>query len=84
MVNALAGRVAGVQITNGSSGVGSSSRIVIRGENSLTGTNQPLFVVRWCAYQLIILLPITLKTMKPVFRKWITAMVLADINPDDV
>lgn len=45
VVNSLAGQVAGVQITNGSSGVGSSSRIIIRGENSLTGTNQPLFVV---------------------------------------
>ena len=45
LVNALAGRVAGVQVTNGSSGIGSSSRIVIRGENSLSGTNQPLFVV---------------------------------------
>ena len=45
LVNALAGRVAGVQITNGSSGIGSSSRIIIRGENSLTGSNQPLFVI---------------------------------------
>ena len=45
LVNSLAGQVAGVQVTNGSSGVGSSSRIIIRGENSLSGTNQPLFVV---------------------------------------
>ena len=45
LVNSLAGQVAGVQITNGSSGTGSSSRIVIRGENSLSGNNQPLFVV---------------------------------------
>ncbi|MEO9891425.1 SusC/RagA family TonB-linked outer membrane protein [Aurantibacter sp.] len=45
LVNSLAGQVAGVQITNGSSGVGSSSRIIIRGENSLSGSNQPLFVV---------------------------------------
>ncbi len=45
LVNGLAGQVAGVQITNGSSGVGSSSRIIIRGENSLSGSNQPLFVV---------------------------------------
>ena len=45
VVNSLAGQVAGVQITNGSSGVGSSSRITIRGENSLSGSNQPLFVV---------------------------------------
>ncbi len=45
VVNSLAGQVAGVQATNGSSGVGSSSRIIIRGENSLSGRNQPLFVV---------------------------------------
>lgn len=45
LVNSLAGQVAGVQVTNGSSGVGSSSRIIIRGENSLSGNNQPLFVV---------------------------------------
>lgn len=45
VVNSLAGQVAGVQITNGSSGVGSSSRIVIRGENSLSSNNQPLIVV---------------------------------------
>ncbi len=45
VVNSLAGQVAGVQITNGSSGVGSSSRIVIRGENSLSSSNQPLFVI---------------------------------------
>lgn len=45
LVNNLAGKVAGVQITNGGSGVGSSSRIVIRGESSLSGDNQPLFVV---------------------------------------
>ena len=37
--------MAGVQINNGSSGVGSSSRIVIRGEASLSGNNQALFVV---------------------------------------
>ena len=44
-VNALSGKVAGVNVTNGGSGVGSSSRIVIRGESSLSGNNQPLFVV---------------------------------------
>ncbi|MEX2569644.1 MAG: SusC/RagA family TonB-linked outer membrane protein [Cyclobacteriaceae bacterium] len=45
VVNSLAGRVAGVQVTNGSSGIGSSSRIIIRGENSISGNNQPLFVI---------------------------------------
>ncbi|MCD9019321.1 SusC/RagA family TonB-linked outer membrane protein [Parachryseolinea silvisoli] len=45
IVNSLSGRVAGVQVTNGSGSVGSSSRIVLRGASSLTGNNQPLFVV---------------------------------------
>ncbi|HSI77289.1 MAG TPA: TonB-dependent receptor plug domain-containing protein, partial [Lunatimonas sp.] len=43
-INALAGRVAGVTI-NQTSGVGSSSSIVIRGATSLTSDNQPLFVI---------------------------------------
>lgn len=45
LVNSLAGRIAGVQITNASGSPGSSSRIVLRGASSLTGNNQPLFVV---------------------------------------
>lgn len=44
VVNSLQGKVAGVQIT-GSSNLGGSSRIVIRGAGSITGNNQPLFVV---------------------------------------
>ncbi|MFL9482692.1 SusC/RagA family TonB-linked outer membrane protein [Chitinophagaceae bacterium LWZ2-11] len=45
LINNLNGKVAGVQITNGGAGVGSTSRIVIRGENSFASSNQPLFVV---------------------------------------
>ncbi len=45
VVNALAGKAAGVYINNSSGNVGASSRIVIRGNQSLTGNNQPLFVV---------------------------------------
>lgn len=45
LVNSLAGRIAGMQINNGSSGVGSSSRIVIRGEASFTDNVQPLIVI---------------------------------------
>ncbi len=45
VVNALAGKVSGVQITNSSGMAGSSSRIVIRGNVSLLQENQPLFVV---------------------------------------
>ncbi len=45
LLNSLSGRLAGVQINNGSSGVGSSSRIVIRGEASFTDNVQPLIVL---------------------------------------
>lgn len=45
LLNNLTGKVAGVNITQGGSGVGSTSRIVIRGETFLSGDNQPLFVV---------------------------------------
>jgi TonB-linked SusC/RagA family outer membrane protein len=45
IVNSLAGRMAGVQISNSSGGPGSSSRIVIRGAKSIQGNSQPLFVI---------------------------------------
>lgn len=45
LVNSLSGKVAGVQITNSSGAVGASSRVVLRGASSLTGNNQPLYVV---------------------------------------
>lgn len=45
IVEGLAGKVAGVQVI-GSAGVpGASSKILIRGNNSFTGENQPLFVI---------------------------------------
>lgn len=44
-VNGLAGRVAGVDVAATSGLPGSSSSIVIRGISSLSGSNQPLFVV---------------------------------------
>lgn len=46
VVNSLSGKFAGVQVTGGNSGVGSTSIISIRGEGSLIpGQNSPLFVV---------------------------------------
>ena len=45
IVNALSGRIAGVQVTSSSGAVGASSRITLRGSTSITGNNEPLFVV---------------------------------------
>lgn len=44
LVNGLAGKLAGVRVTNSQGDMG-SSRIVIRGETSIGGRNDPLFVV---------------------------------------
>jgi TonB-linked SusC/RagA family outer membrane protein len=44
-VNTLQGKMAGVEITGSSGSLGGSSRIVLRGVSSLTGENQPLFIV---------------------------------------
>jgi TonB-linked SusC/RagA family outer membrane protein len=44
-VNSLAGRVAGIEVNGGSGTMGGSARITIRGARSITGENQPLFVV---------------------------------------
>lgn len=89
-VNGLAGRVAGVEV-NASSGLpGSSSSIVIRGISSLSGNNQPLFVVDG--------LPISNNTTSTgVFASSIGAGAksfenrgvdftnrAADINPEDI
>lgn len=45
IVNALQGKVTGVQITSSSGNVGGSSKIIIRGVSSLSGRNSPLWVV---------------------------------------
>ncbi|MGN6492221.1 MAG: SusC/RagA family TonB-linked outer membrane protein [Agriterribacter sp.] len=45
-INALQGRVAGVQIDmGGAGGLMSNSKIVIRGNSTLSGNNQPIFVI---------------------------------------
>lgn len=45
IANALTGKVAGVNATGLSTGPGGSSRVIIRGNTSFNGNNQPLYVV---------------------------------------
>ena len=45
VVNSLSGKVAGVTVSRTAGGPGSSTRVLIRGNNKLTGNNQPLYVV---------------------------------------
>ncbi|HEU4551700.1 MAG TPA: SusC/RagA family TonB-linked outer membrane protein [Chitinophaga sp.] len=45
VTNALTGKVAGLQVLRSSNGPAGSTKITLRGNNSLTGLNQPLIVV---------------------------------------
>jgi TonB-linked SusC/RagA family outer membrane protein len=45
LVNALSGKVAGVDVGNIANGVAGTKRVVIRGATSLTGDNNPLWVI---------------------------------------
>jgi TonB-linked SusC/RagA family outer membrane protein len=45
VLGSLQGKIAGAQITNAGGGLGSSTRVVLRGPTSLLGNNQALFVV---------------------------------------
>jgi len=74
LVNALNGKVAGVQVTSSSGSPGSSSSIVIRGYSSIDGSNQPLFVIDG--------IPIDNSYRGSNFTDQANRAI--DINPDDI
>lgn len=78
IVSALQGQVAGVQITNSGGAPGQSSRIIIRGVNSLdpNADNQPLFVVDG--------VPIDNSTTESNGTPRGLTNRAADINPNDI
>lgn len=77
IINSLQGRVSGAQITATSGAVGASSRIVIRGVSSLSGNNQPLFVIDG--------IPISNADFGDTGTDGINkGSGAADINPDDI
>ncbi len=45
ITNYLTGKIAGVQVSKTGSGTGGSTNVVIRGKSSISGSNQPLYVV---------------------------------------
>lgn len=45
LVTTLAGKTAGMQISRSSSGLGGSAKVSIRGNRSISGNNQPLYVI---------------------------------------
>ena len=45
VINGLQGKIAGVTITKNAAGPGSSSKVILRGNRSIDGNNQPLYVI---------------------------------------
>lgn len=45
LMNSLTGKIAGAVITKGNSGPGASTKVILRGNKSITGNNQPLYVI---------------------------------------
>ena len=72
--NLLQGKVAGVQISQSGSGVGGPTRVVLRGLNSLSGNNTPLWVVDG--------LPVLDSSNSNT--QFAYSSGAADINPDDI
>ena len=79
VINKLSGKVAGLQITATNGGAGTSSRIILRGNNSITGDNQALIVVDG--------VPINNSTNSNSGGEWggrDYGNGVSDINPDDI
>lgn len=45
VINSLSGKVAGLSIARSGSGVGAASRVILRGNRSIAGNSQPLYIV---------------------------------------
>ncbi|MET1055838.1 MAG: SusC/RagA family TonB-linked outer membrane protein [Pedobacter sp.] len=81
LVNALAGKIAGVQVTNSQGDMG-SSRIIIRGETSISGNNQPLFIIDGVPVDNTQTLGNSAISATSASRDY--ANPISDINPDDI
>ncbi|MXV49886.1 SusC/RagA family TonB-linked outer membrane protein [Pedobacter sp. HMF7647] len=79
MINGLTGKVPGLQIGRSSGGVNTATRITLRGQRSLNGNNQPLFVIDG--------IPVDNSSIQPSSTSSNQVDVgnrIGDINPDDI
>ena len=77
-VNSLSGKVAGVTITSSSGGVGSASRVVMRGQKSISQTSNALYVIDGVP------MFTTARDGGTEFASQGTTDPIADINPEDI
>lgn len=80
ITNALSGKVAGVNVRSASPDPGATSLVVIRGQGSFQGYNQPLYVVDGVPLASAIRMPV-----QPAGESAVDyGSTISDINPDDV
>lgn len=80
-LSALSGKVAGLQVISSGGNMGGSSRVLLRGINSISGNNQPLFVIDGITIDNADLN--TKSTVNGSAGKDVGNMV-QDLNPDDI
>ncbi|MCL2726864.1 MAG: SusC/RagA family TonB-linked outer membrane protein, partial [Bacteroidales bacterium] len=79
VVNSLAGRVAGVQIVSSSGQLGGGAKVTVRGNTSLTGSNDPLFVVDG-----VPMVNYDYSTTNGISSGYNMGNLGSDISPDDI
>jgi TonB-linked SusC/RagA family outer membrane protein len=79
IINSLQGKVSGVQITQQSGNLGGSSKILIRGVSSLSGGNNPLWVVDG-----VPIYDSNISTGDRISGGFDTGNRASDLNPDDI
>ena len=78
-INSLQGKVAGVTINNSAGGVGSASRVVMRGTKSITKDNNALYVIDG-----IPMFNVSFGKSEGSFATQSGSDGVADLNPDDI
>ncbi|WP_430814885.1 SusC/RagA family TonB-linked outer membrane protein [Carboxylicivirga sp. RSCT41] len=79
VLNSMQGKVAGLDLGSSQGGLGSSNRVVLRGNSSISGNNQPLYVVDG--------VPVNNSTVEEASGVWDRkdfGSGSMDINPDDI
>lgn len=78
MTSLLGGKVAGLQISSASTGLGGSAKITLRGNSSLTDNNQPLWIVDGVPFN------DSSSSDASLFGGVDRGGTVVDINPDDI
>ncbi|WP_329904221.1 SusC/RagA family TonB-linked outer membrane protein [Porphyromonas pogonae] len=78
-MNALSGKVAGVNINASSAGIGGATRVVMRGPKSMTQSNQALYVIDG-----VPIFNTNGGATEGIYSSQPTGEGISDINPDDI